>query len=79
LGDAGLREVQRCADFLHRHFFVVVQHDDEAFGPAEPFGQEVLEVAFLSFEQRILAAAILDDVDFVDVLFAVAVTAFGVE
>lgn len=38
LTDAALRQIERNADLLHRHFLVVVEDDDQPLGSREPLG-----------------------------------------
>ena len=71
LADARFGEIERGADFLHRHFFVVVQDEDEPLGAGEALGDEALEVATLDFVGGVGGAAVFEDVDFADVLVAV--------
>src|SRR5262245_28707424 len=72
LADARFGEIERGADFLHRHALVVVQDDDQSLGPAEPVGDQVLEVATLNFLDRAVLAVVANDVDLAEFTPAIA-------
>ena len=79
LADAGFGEVEGGADFLHGHFFVVVEDEDQAFGAGQALGDEALEVAALDFIGGIGGAAVFEHVNFADVLVAIGFKPFAGE
>ena len=74
LGYSRFGQIERGADFLHRHLFVVIQDDDQPFGAGQALGEQVLKVALLRLDERVFAPLVLDDVYFADVLFTLAIT-----
>ena len=59
LADARFGQVERRADFLHRHLFEVVEDDDQPLGAAEALGDQFLQVLALDLADRVGAAACL--------------------
>jgi len=58
LADAGFGQIQRRADFLHRHLFKIVEDDDQTLGAAQPLGHQFLEILALDLANRIGAALV---------------------
>ena len=44
-----LAQIECRADFLHRHLFVVIENDDQAFVAIETFGDQSHQVAFCRY------------------------------
>jgi len=49
LRDATLGQIERQADLLHGQFFIVVQNQDEPFGPGQSARDQLLEILLVDF------------------------------
>jgi hypothetical protein len=79
LADARFAQVERRADLLHRHVFVIVEDDDEPLVAVEAARHEAHQVAILQAVRRILRFLVLENVDLAHVLVAVGFVPFLVE
>ena len=79
LADAAFAQVERRADFFHRHLFVVVENDDEPFVAVEALGDQSHEVGFLNSPRGVFALFVFQNVDLADILVAVGLVPFLVE
>ena len=79
LAHSAFAQVECRADFLHRHLFVVVENNDQAFVAIETFGDQTHQVAFAGTARGILTAFVFEDIDFPDVFVAVGLVPFFVQ
>jgi len=79
LTDARFAQVERCADFLHRHVFVIVENDDEAFVAIQASRHQSHQIAILQAMRRVLSLLVLKDVDLANILVAVGLVPFLVK
>ena len=66
LADTAFTQVECFTDLFHRHFFIVIEYDDQAFISAESLGNQTHDVFFLNAGCRIFAVVILDQVNLTD-------------
>ena len=71
LADAAFGQVERGADFFHRHLLVVVEDHDEALVAIEATSDELHQVAVLKPARRVFRLLVLENVDLADVLVAI--------
>ena len=79
LADTAFTEVERCTDFFHRQFLVVIEDDDQPLVTIESLGDQSQEVVLLAASCGILTLLVIQDIDFADVLLAVRLVPLLVE
>ena len=79
LADAAFAQIERCADFFHRQFFVVVEDNDQAFVAIETFGDQSHQIAFTDSSSGIFAAFVFENIDFTNIFIAVGFVPLLVE
>ena len=71
LADAAFAQVERCSDFLHRQFLVVVEDDDQSLVTVQALGNQSHQVVFLDTASRVFTLLVLQHVDLANVFIAV--------
>ena len=61
LAHARLGQVERRADFLHRHPLKIIEHDDELLGPRKAVAEHRLDILTLHRPQPQVDVVVLDD------------------